>query len=608
MRTNQQMKKIFKELEDLKKQYETPIQIMQGLPFCQPKQIKVAEFYSNSRYLTIDGKNEDGLQREIPFYNIVNYRVTLAKVATDLDIKDVQITSDNPKHYVKSMLLQHEAYEWMKASNFSLFLNRMGYVRPKYGGVLVKRCKVKDKKGEQLELDVVQWKNATTNQKNISGGNKAECHYMSPLDLIDKKDTWDNVIEAVQYMTKNKKKYDEMEVYEIHGQFPKSVLKDALGETITNDDEYKYTRQRYFIGSLEKAEFIFSAEEYDDEDYKYLSWEEMSGRDLGRGVIEDSEQSQIWTNDAVQNERNAMELAGKVGIKTTNKRLGSSILEHDNGRIYEIDANDVFDSVNFAPSALGEFQTQIDRWKSQADFSTSAFDANTGEQPPSNTPYSTTALLNQVASKPFDYRREEAGIFITEIFEDWVIPYLIKKLKKNHILVSDYTEEELKMIDESFATYEVNKKTNELILSGKIVTQEDYDQAVEGYKALLQGTKRFLEIPDGFFDDIETKVTVVTTNEQRDKAATLTSLSEIMKTAIASFNPQTGKFGVLEDPILSKIFAQIVELSGAVSPVALGLGPKTESPMDEMQQLPEPNAVAPAQASPVQPLQPTLTQ
>jgi hypothetical protein len=604
------MKKIFSELEDLKKQYDTPIQIMEGLPFSQPKQIKVAEFYSNSRYLESNGANKDGLERDIPFFNIVNYRVTLAKVATDLDIKDVQITSDNPKHYVKSMLLQHEAYEWMKATNFSLFLNRLGYTRPKYGGVLVKKRMVKEKGKDQLELGVVQWKNATTNQKNISKGNKAECHYMSPLDLMDKKDAWDNVIDAVHYMTKNKKKYEEMEVYEIHGQFPKSVLNDAKDLESSNDDEYEYSMQRYFIGSLDKKEFVFLAEEYDQEDYKYLPWEEMSGRDLGRGVIEDSEQSQIWTNDAVQNERNAMELAGKVGVKTTNKKLGSSILEHDNGRIYEIDANDVFDSVNFAPTALGEFQTQIDRWNGQANLSTSSFDANTGEQPPANTPYSTTALLNQVASKPFDYRREEAGIFITEIFEDWVIPYLIKKLKENHILVSDYSEEELKMIDEAFATYEVNEKAKELILSGKIVTQEDYDQAVEGYKSLLQGTRRFLEIPDGFFDDIESKVTVVTTNEQRDKAATLTSLSEIMKTAIASFNPQTGKFGVLEDPILSKIFAQIVELSGAVSPVALGLGPKEESPMEAMQPMPDPNAVAPVQASPVQPqpLQPTLTQ
>ena len=611
------MKKIFKELEEINTAYDSSINIIEGLQFSQKQQLRVAEFYSNSRYLgdntaglwnlgvTEMNGNRDGLNREIPFYNIVNYRVTLAKVATDLDIKDVQITSDNPKHYVKSMLLQHEAYEWMKEADFGLFLNRLGYTRPKYGGVLVKKCIEKDEDTgkDELELEVVEWKNVKTDQIDIERGNIVECHYMTPVELMEKEGVWDNVREAVEYMTKNKKKYDRIEVYEIHGQFPLTVLNDALDKEGGEDDDYTYTKQRYFIGKAGQKEFIFLAEEFDEKVNKYLPWEEMSGRALGRGVIEDSEQAQIWTNDSVQNERDAMELAGKVGIKTTSKKIAGSILEHDNGRIYELEQNETLDSVNFAPSALGEFQNQIDRWNAQANYATSSFDANNGEQPPSGTPYSTTALLNQVASKPFDYRREEAGIFLSELFEDWIIPFLIKKLKKEHVLVSDYSDEELKIIDESFATFEVNKKVKELILSGKIVTQDDYDQAVQGFKDLLSGTKRFLEIPDGYFDDIESKVSVITTNEQRDKATTLTSLSEIMKTAIASFNPTTGKFGVLEDPVLSKIFQQIVELSGAVSPVGLGLT-KEVSDSQKPQMLmppPQPNATAPAQASPIQP-------
>lgn len=605
------MKKIFQELKEFQKQYETSINIVDGLTFSQKKQLRVAEFYSNSRYIgdgTQDsniGFNKDEMNRDIPFYNIVNYRVTLAKVGTDLDIKDVQITSDNPMHNVKSMLLQHAAYEWMKETNFSLFLNEFGYIRPKYGGSLVKRTKGKDDDGkETLQLDVTEWKNTTTNQKDISGGNKVECHYMSPIDLMEKEDAWDDVREAVKAMKKDKKNYGEAEVYEIRGQFPKSVLNDAQEiEDESDDDEYIYTYQRYFVATIGKKEFIFLAEEYDENDYKYLPWEKMSGRALGRGVIEDSEQAQIWTNDSVQNERNAMEFAGKVGIKTTSKKLGNSILEHDNGRIYELEANEILEAVSFAPTALGEFQTQIDRWKAQADLSTSAVDATTGEQPPANTPYSTTALLNQVASKPLDYRREEAGIFITEIFEDWVIPFLIRRLKKGNTLVSDYSQDELKVIDDSFIAFEVNQKVKELVLEGKIVTQDDYDQAIEGYRSLLSGSRRYIEYPDGYFDDINAKVTVVVTNEQRNKAATLTSLSEILKTVISSFNPQTGKFGVLEDPVLSKILSQIVELSGAISPVALGIGtPKPSEP--QMQQTPPPEAVA----SPIQPSEQDVTQ
>jgi hypothetical protein len=602
------MKKIFQTLSEIQTNYTTPVNIIDGLTFNQRRILRMCEFYSNSRYIgdntsglynlgRLEDGNRDALNREIPFYNIVNYRVTLAKVATDLDIKDVRITSDDPKSNVKAMLLQHEAYEWMKAADFGLFLNRMGYTRPKYGGVLVKKSMEREEGKDELKVDVVEWKNVVTDQIDIERGNIVECHYMTPVDLMEKDGVWDNVREAVKYMTTSKKKYDRLEVYEVHGQFPKSVLNDALGEEDKEDDEYTYSKQRYFLGKAGEKEFIFLAEEFKDEVYKYLAWEEMSGRGLGRGVIEDSEQAQIWTNDSVQNERDAMELAGKVGVATTSKKLAGSILEHDNGRIYELEPNETLAPISFAPSALGEFQNQINRWTQQADNATSAYDANTGEQPPSGTPYSTTALLNQVASKPFDYRREEAGIFLSEIFEDWVIPYLIKKIKKEHILVSNYSKEELDIIDTDFATSEANNAVKESYMSGVPVYQESMDATIEKIKQDLitkQNNKRYIPIPDNYFDNINSKVTVITTNEQRDKAATLTSLSEIMKTIIGSMNPQTGEFMALKDPVLSKIFSQIITLSGATDTVTLGIGAS------------QPNQTAPQQAQ-MSPQMPEMT-
>jgi hypothetical protein len=50
---------------------------------------------------------------------------------------------------------------------------------------------------------------------------------------------------------------------------------------------------------------------------------------------------------------------------------------------------------------------------------------------PSGTAYRTTAILNQEATSMFDYRREEMGIFLVEIFTDWIIPYLIKEIQQS---------------------------------------------------------------------------------------------------------------------------------------------------------------------------------
>ncbi len=575
--------KICTEVKQLESEYDHgSINIMEGLPFSQSKTLKMCEFYANSKYTGVNG-NKDELGRDAPFYNIVNFRVTIAKVATDLDIKDINITSDDPQHYVKAMLLRRECYEWMKESNFAQFLNRLGYTRAKYGGALIKKFEQDGK----LELQVVQWKNAITDQVEIPKNPIIERQYMTYSELLGKKDVWDNVEEVLKHQKdlKMAKKYgtkaisNRICVYEVKGEFPVSYLKNAKGESdITSDDEYEYSMQQYFIADVYGKNFILYAEELKESPYDYLAWEEMEGRALGRGVIEDSEEAQVWINDAVKNEKSAMDLAGKVVAKTTSKKIGNNILEIDNGKIFELNAGEELDILNLTPAALGQFQNQINKWKEQADGATSSYDAVTGEQPPSGTPYSQTALLSQIASKPFDYRREEAGIFLTRIFEKWIIPYLVKRLKKNHVLAADFDEEELAMIDRDFAISRANDNVKKALLQGKFVSPEEYNMMIEAEKLL--GTKRYLDMPDGYFDDIEAKVSVNPTGEMKNKQAVLQSLSTLMGDVIRSFNPNTGSFGVLENPQLSKIFYTILELSGAgISPASMTMNPGNPAPM-----------------------------
>lgn len=591
--------KICTEIKKLESDYETGyISILEGLPFSQWEKIKMCEFYANSKY-TGELGNKDELGRDTPFYNIVNFRVTIAKVATDLDIKDIDITSDNPKHSVKAMLLKHEAYEWMKLNNFSLFLNRMGYTRAKYGGVLVKKFEDKGK----LELQVVQWKNVITDQVEILNNPIVERHYMTYAELLKKKDSWEHVEEILEKHKdlREARKYgikqvpNRICVYEVTGEFPLEFLNDAREKESPDDDAYKYTLQRYFIADVYGKNFILYSDELDESPYEYLPWEEMEGRALGRGVIEDSEEAQVWTNDSVKNEKAAMDLGGRVIAVTNSKKIGNNILEVDNGRIFEIEDGKEFNVLNLVPAAIGQFQNQINKWKEQVDGATSAYDANTGETPPSGTPYSQTALLNQIASKPFDYRREEAGIFITKLFYKWIIPYLIKNIKKKHILVSDFDEDELAMIDKDFQTWRANTRMVKEVSKRKYPSQEEYQAYIDIEKLL--GTKRYLECPDNYFDDIKAKITINTTGELKNKQAILTSLSTILHDIVGSYNPQTGTFGVLDDPRLAKIFSTIVELSGAgISPASL-IGKSTQAPpmgqigqISQMPQMPQQQA------------------
>jgi hypothetical protein len=580
--------KIYEEIKEIKKNYESGegLEKIDGLKRSQYKVIKMCEFYSDSKYMGTYIGNKKTIGNgsiDIPFYNVVNFRVSLAKTATDLDVSDMQIVADKEEFQVQSMLLNHECYEWMKEAEFSKTLNQMGTTRPKYGGYLIK--KIYDAE-DKMTIGIVKWTNVVTDENDILGGPILETHHMSPVALRKKAESWnkEEVIDALKMYKGMSDKSGVIDVIEVTGEFPKELYNEANSKDSSEDDEYDYSLQRYFIANLGGKDFMLYSEELEGsltDYYEYLSWED-NGYGLGRGVIEDSEESQVWTNDAVINEFIAMTLAGRVGIKTTSRKVSGNVLEHDHGKIYEMEDGKDMNSFNLAPSALGHYQTQIDKWNEQANNVASSYNAMTGEQPTSGTPYSQTVLLNQVASKPFDYKREEWGIHLTKVFTKWVIPYLITKLKKEHILVSDFSDDELEMIDRSFANKTANELLKEELLKGNVVSPMDQEVRKLAYLDHIKknGKKRYIEIPEGYFDDIECKVTVLTTGEQKNKAVILSSLSNIMETVIKSFNPNTGTFGVLEDPTLSKIFKTIVELSGTgISPVSIGKGNKSFAPI-----------------------------
>lgn len=593
---------IYKEATEVIKRFnEEEIELADGLMFNTGQTLRMCNFYLNSRHLS---GRFDNLKRERPFYNIVNFRVTVAKVATDLDIKDINITSDDPQHWVHSMLLQRENYEWMKATNVSRRLNEQGLTRPRFGGVVVK----KRKEDGELFLDTVQWKNFSCDQVDFSGV-KIEKHYMTPVEMMAKNGVWDDVRGAIKHALKkqkegkeNKEHYtsDRIEVLEVHGTFSKAHLLEAKGLKFDEEDQWVYSDQVYFMLACDDDYVLFAEEEKDGSPYAYLPWEPVDGRTLGRGVIEESEEAQVWTNDAVINQKNATDLASRVVIKTNASNLGNNILEIDNGKIFELKTGEDMNAVNLTPSALAFLGEQVMMWERQVNNATSVYESNTGEQTPANTAYSQTALLNQVASKPFDYRREEHGIFLTELWDRWVIPHLISKLKKKHILVSDFSDDELDLIDESFANHSGKDYAKQLLLQGIAVTPQSLEAFKQQKRQELRqyGRRRYIEIPDGYFDNVKAKITVVTTGEQKNKAAVLTSLSSLLQTVASSYNPQTGQFAILENPVLRRIFGNIVEVAGAgISPVSLMS--KMPAPSADVNAAPIQEMAASESASPV---------
>lgn len=560
------------------------IQIIEGLTYNPKETLKKVIYYTESKYLS---GSKDHRGKEKPFYNIVNFRVNVATRATDIDTKDIQIIADEPQFMPMSFLLQKEVYNWMKESNYAKTLNEMGATRAKYGEVLIKRCIEDDDGEEKLKIDVVDWRNVIVDP-NDPDDLVIEKHFMNDQELSEKIGVWEGVEQAIDEARKTSD--GRLEVLEVTGYMPESMSPDG-------GDEYTFKIQKFFLymkGKSNKSTNILYHEFLDIMPYKSLSWEKVNGR-LGRGIVEDGFEAQRWVNDAVVKEKEAMELGSKVIFKTTDPSIQNNVLtEVDNGQIIHITQGSDLSLVNTITNALPEYRALVQAWDSQLEKTTSTFNAATGETMPSGTAFRTVAILNQEATSMFDYRREEMGIFQVEVFTEWIIPFLMSKFNKAHILSAEFTAEELAAIDDSFANYRANEEAMKMILSGKPVYAEDYAQIVSAEKELLKKSKniRFLDIPKKFYGNWKPKVTIITTGEQKNKAVILESLNNILTTAAQA--PQ-----VLTDPTLSKIFAKILEVSGSgISPISLGMGANMSAPAQEAlppQELPEQPMAQPAQ-------------
>ena len=543
-------------ISQLQTNYDSNIQVVDELIFSQKRTLKKIEFYWNSRY--INGQLDE-LGRIKPFYNISKFRVNVATRATDLDVKDFQIYSENPSDRVRSMILNKEVFNWMKDTNFSKVLNDFGKTRAKYGGALIK----KTEKNKELMIEVVPWKNVITDQVDILQGAIIEIHYMSPAEISKKRDVWENIDEALQLATERRGKNKESKgneklipVLEIHGEFPETFDPEIpYGE----GDPNKYKPMMFYVaGNFGEKQVMLYYEEEKAFPYKYLAWDSVPGRALGVGVVEDGFEAQMWINEAITAEKNVMDLAGKVFIKTNSTQLGNNILSDAvNGQILEMEDGADASLLNLAPNSLPQFQNLVEKWNVQYERATNTFDTVSGETLPSATTLGAVAIQTAQASSFFDYRREEAGIFWTEVFYKWVLPHITKKINKAHILASDFSAQELSEIDKAFSVYNVNDIVKKNLLNGKVTTQEEYDEMILAITELqrVNGKRRFLDIPEGYFKDFKPKIYLNVTGENKDKKAMQANIFAILGQIQANPN-------ILQDPNLLQLFNQLLDLTG----------------------------------------------
>ena len=407
-----------------------------------------------------------------------------------------------------------------------------------------------------------------------------EDHYYTPTELRRKKGVWDSAIieKAIQsFKTNRRENYvdsnDSMpygdaqfiKVREFYGHVQESTL-DEKG----NDDNYILAQFILIMGerlssqnkqssggAVENAEGLIlfktkiTQEKGLGDIYKEVHFRRIKGRWIGRGLYEELSEIQGMKNTEINQVMMAMRLEALIIFQTQDPTVASNILKDlANGDILKFKAGvqglQRVDTRIHGNATNNMLSQEIDKLANEL---ANSYEVTTGATMPSGTPFSLTALLNQNANKLFDFIREDFGLFIQEIIEDWVMPELRKSLSLKHILeITD--QDEIEMLREWWARSQVWESIKTLMLSGKMPTLGQID-AVQQYLLARISAKDsfFLEYPKDYYKDVQTKVQVVITGEQEDPS-TLQSLQTILQ-AVAQ-NP-----AMLDNPVFQSILDRL---------------------------------------------------
>lgn len=572
---------IFDWVRAQKSTYESDtIPLMDGIDYSQYETIKQNDYYWSSKYME---NAHDEIIGDYPFDNISKYRILLEARATDFDIKHIEIEPKDSDRVtrVKAMVATKAIQNRLHKIKFGVFLNDLCITRPKHGGVLVKKT--------EDGVYVSKWENLVTDQSDIMAGLRIERHYLTPSEMLKKKGSWVNVVDAIKTADEWRDKslgndHEEaktqgnlIEVIEIQGDMTKAMLNEAQAimegkeylPTIENDDDnYEYVEATIVLcgdawvstgkddlgNDTKHNEGIVMYAKEQKTTQKYLARNPITGRGLGESVTESLYEHQKWHNFTKTEEMRMIAIAGKKLYWTDDPDILSNIFDDgvDHGTVLRVGQGKTFSELNQIPTSVPIYQNMRTEWESSADKVTSSFNSKIGEEAKSGTPFRAQYLQNIEASSQFEQYREEISFLVKDVVEDWVKPDALKDLANEDEIYSSFTPQELQMIDEAIITETVNKEIIKRTLAGIVIGPEVGQELTMKAQDDLrkQGTKRHIKELKEFIKDSGGSVTIHTSDEARNKSVYFESLSN----ALAILAP--------EDPRREAIISRILDAIG----------------------------------------------
>lgn len=524
-----------------------------GYSFNQPETIKQIDLYYNGKFKS--GQFDSRGFRKY-FYNISKPACDIATKFIDLDTKDIVLIPEGNEE--KVFIMQRDLKQYLKEKNFGVLLNTIGHNYPKYGHVFLKNTKN-------------GWKLVNIHNLRFDPGSESfdtdvffyEVHLMTLRDIQDLKGDK----EAVESLTQaNQALYLVYECYDYEeGGWKRSFKANVWdytkdGETVRSVEELINNETDFVDGICIKEEPIAKK----DFPYRELVWEKVPGRRMGMGYVEYLFDNQIRMNELVNIKARGLHYTSLHLFQTRDDGVGRNILtDVENGDI--IKTTDEIRPVQTEERNLAPFQQEEARWDTNADRKTFSFDIARGESLPSRTPLGVASLSAGMVTSYFELKRENFGLFIKALLLDDILPSFENISHKQHMLTFMGSDAEIERFDSMMANLLINASLQKYILeTGFFPNPEEREQQKQNIlQSLKQRKHRYLNLPEGFYENVKYAVDVLITGEQVDSGSKIQTLQTALQ--LIGTNP-----AILQDKNTRSVFFKLLEMAG-VNPVEMNL-------------------------------------
>lgn len=587
------------------------IEIVPGLTFNQYETIKSVYFAVHNQF---ESGPTDELGETKYYYDLITDRNDQATKNINLNTKDVYIKAEGGGSFLKSWLLRREFMGYAKTSGFGMKLNDLADDLPDFGTVVWKKIKTPEGKVDTAQVELINIMNDPA-VKNLKDGILIERHLLCQSDLYDYK-SWDQegikkLVEGAQTVSRkayldiqqtssanNFNNIDEVtpfyELFELWGEIPKALYekykttgkkrRDPLqvsnaGPISTDTAIKEYGNESVYVmavvGGISDGnpESVLFCKEVDRSlfPYKEVHYRRRKGRWLGVGNYEQCfpliEKANEITNRFFASLRIALLHLYQTRDKTHVKNVMSDLLDGD-----VVISKSELTVIPTEIRGFTQYKDEIERIEKKADRLCNSFEVVTGENMPAGTPFKLGSQQLKSATKLFEYIQENMGLFIEQVFNEWLLPDFASSLTEEHIL------ELMDDMDDIEIYYNAKRKLFQYdVLKRYILEHNEFPDASQLQlvgslvKDQIKKGPKQIAIEKGYYLDQKYSIKTVITSENDAKKENLDTVAALTQVAMA--NPQG-----LQDPRLMKLVNFVLESSG-FSP--LEINAVNETPTNE---------------------------